>query len=400
MIPAVREAFNTAFTPDGYLRFGESLGAAIGESPTFRVAETPIFLPDYFARDLVRAADAISERLAGPGVLDATADAIRPPYWSVPGAAEAPVFLQYDFAVCHGPGGQLTPNLIELQGFPSLYFFQAELARAYQHAHAIPLGYRPFFGGHDEGSYLQLLRDVIIGDHDPREVILLEIEPRTQNTRIDFRATHNLIRLPTVALEELRREGRQLYYEDDAGARVPVRRIYNRVILDELLTKAIDDYAYSFREDVDVEWAGHPDWFLRISKHTLPALRALPGVPETIFADQYAPRSRDLGEYVLKPLYSFSGAGVNIHPSEADVVAVERPRNWILQRRVAYEPVVQTPSGPAKCEVRMMLVWRPGAPRAECVNNLVRITKGEMTGVKYNRDRDWVGASVAFHPLR
>lgn len=397
MIPAVRQAYNAAFRPDDYARFGEVVATACGEAPTFRLAETPVFLPDYFAHDLLRATEAISERLADPAVLDATAAAIREPYWSVPGDLGRPNFLQYDFAVCRDADGRLTPGLIELQGFPSLYFFQAELARAYRQTLPIPYGYRAFFGGHDEGSYLQLLRDVIIGGHQPEQVILLEIEPRTQNTRIDFRATHNLIRLPTVALEELRRDGRQLSYLAEDGREVAVKRIYNRVILDELLGKRIDDYAYSLREEVDVEWAGHPDWFLRISKHTLPALHALPGVPETIFAADYLPGSRKLGEYVLKPLYSFSGAGVNIHPTEADVAALERPGNWILQRRVAYEPVLETPSGPAKCEVRMMLVWRDGAPRAECVNNLVRITKGEMTGVKYNRDKDWVGASLALH---
>ena len=399
MVAELRRAYNDAFTPEAYRRCGEALAAAIGEAPTFRIAETPIFLPEYFARELVVAADAISERLADEGVLDATASAIREPYWSVPGERDRPLFFQYDFAVCRDGDGRLYPSLIELQGFPSLYFFQAELARAFANHLPVPPAHHSYFGGHDEGSYLHLLRDLIIGDHDPTQVILLEIEPHAQNTRIDFRATHNLIRLPTVALEDLRREGRQLFYVDAAGRRVPVRRIYNRVILDELLTKRINDYPYSLREEVDVEWAGHPDWFLRISKHTLPALHALPGVPETIYASDYLAGSRDLDRYVLKPLYSFSGAGVNIHPTEADVAALERPGNWILQRRVAYEPVLDTPTGPAKCEVRMMLVWRPGAARAECVNNLVRITKGEMTGVKYNRDKDWVGASVAFHRL-
>ena len=399
MIPSVRQAYNAAFTPSHYARLGAAVAGACGEAPTFRLAETPIFLPDYLARDLLRAADAISERLADPEVLAATSAAIREPYWSVPGEPGRPLFLQYDFAICRDGDGRLSPSLIELQGFPSLYFFQAELARAFRQNTPVPAGFRSFFGGHDEGSYLQRLREAIIGEHDPEQVILLEIEPRTQNTRIDFRATHNLIRLPTVALEDLRREGRRLSYVDADGREIEVRRIYNRVILDELLGKRINDYAYSLREEVDVEWAGHPDWFLRISKHTLPALHALPGVPETLYLTDYLPGSRALEDYVLKPLYSFSGAGVNLHPTEADIAAVARPRNWILQRRAAYEPVLETPTGPAKCEVRMMLLWREGTERAECVNTLVRITKGEMTGVKYNRDKDWVGASVAFHRL-
>ena len=399
MIPPVRQAFNAAYTPAHYAALVDAVAGACGEAPTFRIAETPIFLPDYLARDLLRAADAISERLADDDVLAASATAIRAPYWSVPGDPGRPLFLQYDFAICRGEGGRLYPSLIELQGFPSLYFFQAELARAFRQNTPVPAGFRSYFGGHDEGSYLQVLREAIIGDHEPEQVILLEIEPRTQNTRIDFRATHNLIRLPTVALEDLRREGQRLSYLDAGGREIEVRRIYNRVILDELLQHPDRRFDYTFREEVDVEWAGHPDWFLRISKHTLPALAHLGNVPETLFVSDYDPGSFDLGDYVLKPLYSFSGAGVNLHPTEADVAAIERPGNWILQRKVAYGPVLETPTGMAKVEVRMMALWLPDWPRARVVNNLVRVSKGEMTGVKYNKDKDWVGASVGLHSL-
>ena len=398
MIPEQRRRYNATFTAEQYAAFQASVAEAVGDRPTFRLAETPIFLDDALAARLLDSSNAISDVLADSDALAATAGAIREPYWSVPGARERPLFLQYDFAVCRGEGGALVPWLIELQGFPSLYFFQADLARAFRQNLPVPPGFSSFFNGYDERGYVELLRDVILAGHAAEHVILLEIEPEKQNTRIDFKATANFIQLPTVGLEELERDGRQLYYRR-GGRRIPVRRIYNRVILDELLQRDLSQYAYTLREDVDVEWAGHPDWFLRISKHTLPAIGHLPNVPVTYFASDYVPGSLDLSEHVLKPLFSFSGAGVNIHPTEADVAALERPANWIIQRRVAYEPVLDTPTGPAKCEVRMMLVWRPGAARAEVVNNLVRITKGEMTGVKYNRDKDWVGASVAMHRL-
>ena len=398
MIQDVRRAYNLAFTPEAYTRFGEQLHAAIGDRATFRIAETPIFLPDELAGGLLRASNEISGVLTDPEALAATERAIHPPYWSVPGVDAHPLFLQYDFAVCRRPDGSLMPRLIELQGFPSLYFFQADLAQAFRQNLPVPPGFSSYFNGFSQGSYIELLRQVILGLHEPEEVILLEIEPERQNTRIDFRATRNFIRLPTVGLEQLERDGRELFYRSE-GRRIRVRRIYNRVILDELMRRDLDAYAYTFREDVDVEWAGHPDWFLRISKHTLPALAHLEAVPETLFASDYVAGSRDLADYVLKPLFSFSGDGVNIHPTEADVAAVEHPENWLLQRRVPYEPVLETPSGPAKCEVRMMLIWRPGEPAPKVVNNLVRITKGEMTGVKYNRDKDWVGASVAMHRL-
>ena len=149
-----------------------------------------------------------------------------------------------------------------------------------------------------------------------------------------------------------------------------------------------------------MEWAAHPDWFLRISKHTLPALGHLPQVPATLFASAYRPDALDLDAYILKPLFSYSGSGVNLHPTREDVERLEQPGNWILQRRVAYEPILETPTGMARCEIRMMCVWEPGALAPLPVNNLVRITKGEMTGVKYNRDRDWVGASIGLHRYR
>jgi len=397
MIPEVREAYNRAFTNEQYQAFHQQLFEVIGEHATFRLSETPIFLPDALAQELLDSCNRISDVIADPSNLASTTSAIRAPYWSIHGDPERPLFLQYDFALCNTEGG-IQPWLIELQGFPSLYFFQADLARSFRENLPVPAGYSSFFNGFDESRYVQLLREVIIGNHAPESVILLEIEPATQNTRIDFRATANMIQLPTVSLEELERDGKKLFYRRE-GRIIPVTRIYNRVILDELNTKELDQYQYTLREEVDVEWAGHPDWFLRISKHTLPMIGHLPNVPVTTFANEYVPGSWDLSGYVLKPLYSFSGAGVNLNPTEADIEALERPKNWILQRKVAYEPVLQTPSGPAKCEVRMMLVWKPGDEKPMVVNNLVRITKGAMTGVKYNKDASWVGASVAMHRL-
>ncbi len=406
MTPSLRSKYNADFSIERYDAIAASLESLVGERPTFRLCETPIFLPDQLAADLLSSCNAISGVLADPEHLAATVSAIREPYWSVPGELGRPLFLQYDFAICR-QGDRLVPWLIELQGFPSLYAFQAVLAKAFtqgcaqtEPADTLASEAETYFNSLDEDTYVAVLREVIVADHPLENVILLEIDPWHQNTRVDFAATQRLLGIAVVGLEELILEGRTLYYERD-GRRIAVRRIYNRVILDELLAQGQNPgFAYNFREDVDVEWAAHPDWFLRISKHTLPALAHLGNVPDTIFLDQYVPGSLDLKDYVLKPLYSFSGAGVNIHPNEADVAAVTRPANWILQRKVAYGPVLDTPTGPAKVEVRMMLVWRPGKALPEVVNNLVRVTKGEMTGVKYNKDKDWVGASVGFHGLR
>ena len=411
MHPDLRASYNRSFRSEHYAEVAARLRDLVGQDPTFRLCETPVFFGDDLARRLLKSADDISAVLAQPEVLDATAAAIQPPYWSVPGTLERPLFLQYDFAICR-EGDDLVPWLIELQGFPSLYGFQSDLVEAFLGESAcvsgVLEGFRQnrqaaprldtYFGGLTKDSYFETLRQAICGEHAPEEVILLEIDPYRQNTVVDFLATRRHLGIPIVGLDELRRDGRQLFYES-GGKRMPVRRIYNRVILDELLQLGDRRFEYAFREEVDVEWAGHPDWFLRISKHTLPALAHLGNVPETLFVSDYAPGSFDLGDYVLKPLYSFSGAGVNLHPTEADVAAIERPGNWILQRKVAYGPVLETPTGMAKVEVRMMALWLPDWPRARVVNNLVRVSKGEMTGVKYNKDKDWVGASVGLHSL-
>ena len=99
---------------------------------------------------------------------------------------------------------------------------------------------------------------------------------------------------------------------------------------------------------------------------------------------------------MLKPLYSFAGTGVIIHINRFDLDAIQDPENYILQRKVEYAPVVPTPDVPAKAEVRMMMLWERGAERPYLVNNLVRLSKGQMVGVRYNKDKVWVGGSVGF----
>ena len=88
--------------------------------------------------------------------------------------------------------------------------------------------------------------------------------------------------------------------------------------------------------------------------------------------------------------------GVNINVSKEDIEAIQKPSEWILQRKANYVPAIVSPNEPVKCEIRMMLVWPKGWARPILVNNLVRLSKGIMVGVRYNKDKDWVGASVAF----
>lgn len=394
MLESIRQKFNADFTPVAYQNFLETVNSAYGEACTFRMAETPVFVPNSLKIKLLEGVQEITDELVKPDFRERSEAAI-PPGVRVPDEDPHPIFLQLDFGVCEGENGELIPQLIEMQGFPSLYFFQHLLAASYRKAFDIPQNLGHLFGGLDEKGYVELLRKVIIGDSRPENVILLEVEPEKQNTRIDFWGTAKELGLKVLCLSKLRRDGRQLFYENEAGERVAVERIYNRIIFDELEKKADLPREWSLFEPVDAKWVGHPNWFFRVSKYTLPFIKSR-FVPQTIFVNELKSVPTDLENWVLKPLFSFSGMGVKFNVQPGDVEAVADPENWILQRKVKYAAAIKSPNEPVKCEIRMMMVWLPGEPRPTLVNNLVRLSKGEMVGVRYNKDKDWVGASVAF----
>jgi len=223
----------------------------------------------------------------------------------------------------------------------------------------------------------------------------LEVEPHKQTTKIDFYEASRRLGIPVKCVSELKKEGRDVFYLNAKGEKIQVHKIFNRVIFDELVNYKDLPREFRFTEEANVEWAGHPNWFFRISKHTLPFLKSQ-YVPETRFLNEVEETPTDLHNYVLKPLYSFAGTGVIVNLNRFDIESISDPENYILQRKVEYAPIVKTPSEPAKCEVRMLMIWEKGEPRPRIINNLARLTKGEMVGVKYNKNKDWVGASVAF----
>jgi hypothetical protein len=259
----------------------------------------------------------------------------------------------------------------------------------------IPEGYTVHFEDLDSKAYIELLRKEIVGDFNPENVVLLEVEPEKQVTYIDFLGAQHHLGIKVLCISKLIKRGKSLFYLNEEGREVPIQRIYNRVIFDELAHRTDLKREFHFKDDVDVEWVGHPNWFFRISKYTMPLLHSK-YVPECHYLSDLDPFPDDLENYVLKPLYSFAGSGVMLNVTREHLEKIEEKDNFILQRKVAYEPVIETPTGPAKCEIRIMMIWEKGSPKIRLVNNLVRISKGEMIGVRYNRDRDWVGASVGF----
>lgn len=394
MIPEIRQAFNDSFTRERYEAFLAELHAIHPGAIEFRVAETPVFISRPLGTAMLDACEHIIDQILDPEFLRLT-DASVPAADRVPGEIGRPQVLTFDFGICADAGGRLTPQLIEMQGFPSLMGFQAVYPEVLERHFPVPGGYSHYLSGLDREGFTRLLRDVLLGSHSSEEVVLLEIRPETQKTRIDFLCTRDLIGVEPLCITRLQTEGDRLYYEKD-GRRIRIRRIYNRVIFDEL--HAVRDSLGAIpdlRAGWDVEWVPHPEWFYRVSKYTLPLLRH-PNIPETWFLDQVKELPGDLSDFVLKPLFSFAGQGVVIDLQPSDIEAIQDPANWILQRKVRYADAVQTPDDPAKVEVRIMYLWREGDARPLAAVNLARLSKGKMIGVRYNKDREWVGGSVAY----
>jgi hypothetical protein len=324
--------------------------------------------------------------LSDAAYMQASADAI-PEAYRVPEEDPVPLFVQADF----GLDGDLEPKLVEIQGFPSLYAYQPVLAEAYREAFAIEPGLAALPGGLTAAEYAGTLGKAIVGHHDPNTVVLLEIDPWNQKTRHDFAATADMLGVGTADIRAVQKRGRTLYYKRN-GKLTPIRRIYNRVIVDELERRRIA-IPFDYRDDLDVEWAGHPNWFFRLSKFSLPYLRHT-AAPEARFLHEVRDVERP-EDYVLKPLYSFAGLGVVVGPSAEQISAIpaEDRHNYLLQTRVHFEPVIETPFGPTKLEVRIMYIWQD---RLRPVNTILRMGRGSQMGVDHNKAIEWVGASAAF----
>lgn len=388
-----RQRFNKSFTEARYQAFLDDIAAEFNHRPVFRIAETPVFIDVELKNKIFDACNAITDTIVKPDFKDLTAGAIRPEF-RVPNETDHSLFLQYDFGICE-ENGALIPKLIEVQGFPTLYFYQDLIARKYRQHFDIGDNYSHLAKGLTSEEYIDLMRKVIVADHDPRHVVLLETEPETQPTKIDFMCTSRELGIPVRCVSDLKVEGKDVYYMDEAGKKVGVSRIYNRVIFDELLGRKDLPREFRFSQEYDVEWAEHPHWFFRVSKYSLPLFQNQ-YVPRTYFLNELDNIPSDLENFVLKPLYSFSGSGVifDVKPEHFDSIA--DPTNYILQEKVTYSPVIQALEGKVKCEVRMLLIWERGEARPRIVNNLARLSRGAMIGVKYNKDKNWVGGSVAF----
>jgi len=378
MVPEQRQRFNQSFTPEKYARFLSELTQRCGTPISFRNCETPCFFPSALVGKMIRyGKELLAQLLSSPDYMTASAASI-PAEYNVPNEAPHPLFVQVDFGIDQN----LEPKLVEIQGFPSLYAYQPVVSETYRTVYELDSNLRHSL---TDSDYWPLLRKAIVADHDPKNVILMKIDPYHQKTLPDFLMTERYCGVKPVSLTDIRKRGNRLYHGD-----IPIHRIYNRVIVDELQRKNIQP-SFDFRDDVDVEWAGHPNWYFRISKFSLPYLRH-PSVPKTWFLNKLPEIPRDLDNYVLKPLYSFAGLGVVIGPTPEQIAAVD-PTQYILQEKVGFAPVIATPHSGTKAEVRIMYIWME---QPEAVMMIVRMGRGKMIGVDHNRDLEWVGASAGF----
>lgn len=394
MLPHLRQSFNSAFTPDKYGDFLAGLDRACGTHITFRNCETPCFLPPALVDRMVAAGREMILQLVNDPAYQRASETAVPLEFRVPGATQHPIFIQVDFGLVRGAAGQIEPKLVEIQGFPSLYAYQIAIAEEYRRAYSLDESLLYLPPDLDREAYCLLLRRAIVAEHDPENVVLLEIDPYEQKTLPDFLLTGQMTGIRIVNAFDVIQEGRKLYYKTE-GRPVPIHRIYNRVIFDEL-ERSGRQLPFRLRDDLDVEWADHPSWFFRMSKFSIPFLKH-ETVPETRFLNDVDPPPEQPERYVLKPLYSFAGTGVIIGPTREQLESIPREKrpDYILQERLEFEPVIETPCGPTKAELRIMFLWldelRHGAI-------LLRMGRGAMMNVSFNRNMDWVGSSAAFYP--
>ncbi len=398
MIPSLRRAFNESWTEARYADLIARLEIRIGATLGFPISETPCFFPQSLMDELSATGALLVGQIVDSPSAMAAASAVVPERFRGPSVGERPVFLQVDFGLVRGDSGRIEPKLVELQAFASLYGFQLAVVEAYRDAFRLSPALGCFLDGLDANSYHALVEQAIVGGHDPKEVVLMEIEPRKQKTWPDFVVTEQMWGVRAIDTADVEREGRRLFYSRD-GRRVQIKRVYNRVIPDELERKGVR-LPFDYRDDLDVEWAGHPAWYFQISKFSIPFLKH-PSVPKTWFLHELDRLPEDRDRYLLKPLFSFAGGGVVFAPTDAQIEAIPQAErsNYILQERIQFEPVIATPEGPTQAEIRIMYVWTDpsttlGAGTLRPVLPLIRMGRGQMMGVDHNRGLRWVGASA------
>ena len=421
MIAPYREQFNRTYRPERYSQLQEWLKNRCACKVEFRVSETPIFLERARLDEMSAAGAALARTLMGwPEYLDAVHRAI-PAGYRVAGENSHPNFLTADFALIRDSNGDLVPRLVEIQAFPSVYGYQSVLAAGYREVFGLDPELGIYLGGLNERSYWDLLCRTVLGTCDPENVVLTEVDPLHQKTRPDFEVTSRRLGIAVVDISHLQPIGNKLHYRNRSGQLVPIHRIYNRAIADELIARNIQ-LPFDLTREWDVEWAGHPNWYFLISKFSLPWLSRPPArhtvVPPAVFLDEFLegpgreelraagvvlPQSNEANiayrDLLLKPLFSFAGKGIQFDPTQAQLEEIAPPNRseYLLQQRMNFVPTIETPHGLTQAEIRILYLW-PDHGTLTPAMPLVRLGRGKMMGVDHNKEKEWVGGSAAFYP--
>ena len=295
MVPAYRTDFNRRYTDAKYRELLRALDARCRCHIDFRIAETPCFFTRQMLDEMATAGAELTHQLVDSASYMEQSAAAIPEKWDMPNDTRTPLFMTVDFGLVADGNGEYQPKLVELQAFPSLYGYQPTLAAQYIETFGLDRGLGFLLNGHTEPSYWELVRRVIVGKHAPENVVLLDTVPETQKTLPDFNVTADRLGIRIVDIAKLVKQGSRLYYREreamlphgaksESNTLVPIHRIYNRAIVDELERNHVA-LPYDYRDELDVEWAGHPNWYFRISKFSLPFLDH-PTVPKAIFLDE------------------------------------------------------------------------------------------------------------------
>lgn len=403
MLEPFRSDFNKRqFSPELYAELLARLNQRTRAQIDFRVAETPCFFEKALLDEMAEAGRVLTHQLIDSPAYMRESDKAIPEQFRVPNDNSRPNFVQVDFGLVRGENGELQPKLVELQAFPSIYGYQDVLCEEYVRTYRLDRELEWRFGGLSGETYWELLRKTIVGEHEAENVVLLDVEPETQKTLPDFHVYEDRLGIATVDIAKLKKEGNKLFYER-RGRWVPIERIYNRAIVDELERKGVRP-SFDYRDELQIEWAGHPNWYFRVSKFSLPHLHHA-SVPACVFLDEWFDGKQgvvpeDRNQLLLKPLYSFAGKGIQFAPSEAELNGIPKAQRhlYLLQERMKFEPVISTPHGMTQAEIRVMYVWPDADKEMKPLISLVRLGRGLMMGVDHNRDQQWIGGSSAMFP--
>ena len=389
MIKQLRDKYNNEFSLERYDGFLKSCNDDAGFVIPFRIAETPIFADKSFKEKVLNAGDEILKQV-DEIIKNNSIFNLLPDKYLVSGDDGDIELVSLDFAITI-ENGKPDIKLVELQGFPSLYAFENYIGFKYLEYFKLDNNYSHLFSNLDFESYNKLMKEKLLGGYAPEQVILLEIDPWNQGTSVDFHYTEKYYSIKSVCLSKIKKQGRKLFYFND-GKLIEIKRIYNRIIIDELERRPEFINEFNFYDEIEAEWVVHPNWFVKCSKLMLPYLKS-EYIPDTYFLNEIDWTKLDLSEWVLKPIFSFSGSGVVFNITEEDIKSISNPEQHIIQKKIKYEPIIpDVEGGFSKAELRMMYIKKDG--KYIPVTNLSRMTKGDLVGVKYNKNKRWVGGNI------